>query len=93
MYVVYCIFSTFSQYYYVPALHVAFPFSIINGFESWNYGFVSCTGHEFLFHISSDFILKNTFINNTETVRCEMNIRNLTQTGLNTAECTTHFII
>lgn len=75
----------------MPELHVAFSFSIINGFESWNYGFVSCTGHEFLFNVPSDLILMNSFINNTEAVRCEMNIRNLTQTGLNTAECTTRY--
>jgi len=56
----------------------------INGFDSWNYGFVSC------FFI---FILMNSYINNTEVVRCEMNIYNLIQSGLLTAECITQFII
>ena len=34
-----------------------------------------------------------SYANNTEAVRCEMNIRNLIQTGLHTAEFTTQFII
>jgi hypothetical protein len=87
MYTVF-IFSAFFQ------LEVAFFFSCgVNGFESWNYGFEPCIGHEFLFHVSSDFIVMKPLINNIEALMCEMNIRNLTETGLYTAECTAHFII